>query len=187
MSNQDNVPANAINVTATNSDATTNRTKEKVFSTNIESISDRKKRNDRRSYHKYSLYRRAALCYLQHGTHVIIWYLTETGNWAAFSTHGRPIEATLIMFQAIDEMQQCGNLELNIDIDDQWETFYEEQKGYAQLLDALSALETLGVPSEVLKATEEAYQVALQKRALAPFGSKDQGKYHDSSFVSYTF
>ena len=82
------------------------------------------------------------LCYLQHGTHVIIWYnLTETGNWAAFSTHGRPIEATLIMFQTIDEIQRCGNVELNIDIDDQWETFYEEEKGYAQqLLDALSAL-----------------------------------------------
>ena len=43
------------------------------------------------------------------------------------------------MFQTIDEMQRCGNVELNIDIDDQWETFYEEEKGYAQqLLDALS-------------------------------------------------
>ena len=114
-----------------------------MFSTNIKSITDPKKRKDRRSYHKYSFFRRAALlCYLQHGTHVIIWYnLTETGNWAAFSTHGRPIEATLIMFQTIDEMQRCGNVELNIDIDDQWETFYEEEKGYAQqLLDALSAL-----------------------------------------------
>jgi hypothetical protein len=45
------------------------------------------------------------------------------------------------MFQTIDEIQRCGNVELNIDIDDQWETFYEEEKGYAQqLLDALSAL-----------------------------------------------
>jgi hypothetical protein len=81
-----------------------------------------------RNRHKYSLFRRAALCQRQHGTHVIIYFLPSTGNWAAFSTVGRPLEATEVVMETLTELTEVGKVEVNIDIDRQ-EQFYFDSDG----------------------------------------------------------
>jgi hypothetical protein len=76
--------------------------------------------------------------------------MPQTGNWSSFSTKGRCTEGIEIFFETLEELHETDNVELNIELDEQHEYYYDETLGGSKMLDLATSLELIGATSNLV-------------------------------------